>query len=72
MKIFFYVCFIKINIISLSLELKWLTFWGNSSSGIFRLYFKLERVVQNQNVTKNSAVVCDGYVKYVEAEVDRL
>ena len=25
----------------------------------------------NQNVTKNSPVVCDGYVKYDEAEVDR-
>ena len=25
----------------------------------------------NQNVTKNSPVVCDGYVKYEEAEVDR-
>ena len=45
-KIFFYVCFIKLNIISLSLELKWLTSWGNSSSSIFRLYFKLERVVR--------------------------
>ena len=24
-----------------------------------------------ENVTDNSAVVCDGYVKYAEAEVDR-
>ena len=42
----FLCVFIKLNIISLSLELKWLTSWGNSSSSIFRLYFKLVRVVR--------------------------
>ena len=25
----------------------------------------------NRNVTRNSPVVCDGYVKYEEAEVDK-
>ena len=34
-----FMCFfIELNIISLSLELKWLTSWGNSSSSNLRLY----------------------------------
>ena len=51
-------------------------FWKHANENFFLSapsdYMVNDNSYDDQNVTKNSPVICDGYVKYQEAEVDGL